>query len=168
VGSLARASQDAARSLAMSSNVRHVSVAPRILLHDSARACRIAMMHAVVEGLEKGDDVLVELLVEGEPDLSLGTSLAEKLGSMLELAANHMGGLIVTGGETAAAVLRHLGIRGIRLLDEIEPGLCLGFTLGEVRVPIVTKSGAFGDAESLIRIATYLRQLGTSIVRETR
>ena len=54
-----------------------------------------------------------------------------------------------TGGETAAALLSRLGVNGIRLVDEIEPGIPLGLTLGEVSVPVVTKAGAFGDEECL-------------------
>ena len=50
-----------------------------------------------------------------------------------------------TGGETAAALLTRLGVNGIRLLDEIEPGIPLGLTLGGVSVPAVTKAGGFGN-----------------------
>jgi uncharacterized protein YgbK (DUF1537 family) len=37
------------------------------------------------------------------------------------------------------------------LLDEVEPGVPLGMTVGAVSIPVVTKAGAFGDAQSLRR-----------------
>ena len=45
-----------------------------------------------------------------------------------------------------------LGVNGIRLLDEIEPGIPLGITLGGVSVPVVTKAGGFGDEGCLKRM----------------
>jgi uncharacterized protein YgbK (DUF1537 family) len=70
-----------------------------------------------------------------------------------------MGALIVTGGETAAALLARCKVHGIRLLDEIEPGIALGMTQGAIEVPIITKPGAFGDEESLARCLDTLNEL---------
>src|SRR3546814_20231514 len=68
-----------------------------------------------------------------------------------------MGGFAATGGATASALLSGFGVSGIRLLDEIEPGVALGVTLGQLSIPVATKAGAFGDEESLVRIAARLR-----------
>jgi uncharacterized protein YgbK (DUF1537 family) len=65
--------------------------------------------------------------------------------------------LVATGGETAAALLTRLGVHGLQLVDEIEPGIPLGLTLGEVSVPVVTKAGGFGNEECLKRILARLR-----------
>jgi uncharacterized protein YgbK (DUF1537 family) len=70
-----------------------------------------------------------------------------------------MSGLVVTGGETAAAILRQCYVSRIRLLDEIEAGVSLGLMVREVSVPIVTKPGAFGDSRSLIRALDRLRSI---------
>jgi uncharacterized protein YgbK (DUF1537 family) len=72
--------------------------------------------------------------------------------------------LMASGGDTAAALLSHLGVRGIRLVDELEPGTSLGLTLGALTLPVITKSGGFGDAGSLRRVVErlrYIRQTGT-------
>jgi len=61
--------------------------------------------------------------------------------------------------KTAAALLERIAVRGISLFEEIEPGLALGITRGEVEVPIVTKPGAFGDEETLVRCLARMRQL---------
>ncbi|QYJ16028.1 D-threonate kinase [Rubrobacter xylanophilus DSM 9941] len=53
-------------------------------------------------------------------------------------------GLILTGGDTAAAVARGLGAGGILVLRELEPGVPIGVLLGPHPCPVVTKAGGFG------------------------
>ena len=53
---------------------------------------------------------------------------------------------------------------GIELVDEIEPGIPLGLTLGEISIPAVTRAGGFGNEESLSGIISrlrFIRQTGT-------
>jgi uncharacterized protein YgbK (DUF1537 family) len=159
VGSLAAASRAAARDLAAMARVRYVPVEPALLLDAAAAAGRTALARTVTEGLEGGDDVLVEILMGDEPDLGIGPQLTEALAETLKPAAPHMSGLAATGGETAAALLDRFMVNGIRLVDEIEPGVSLGLTLGDVSLPVVTKAGAFGDRGSLSRITERLRSI---------
>ncbi|MDF2814866.1 MAG: hypothetical protein K0Q81_1066 [Paenibacillus sp.] len=58
-------------------------------------------------------------------------------------------GVILTGGDTAKAVCRHLGVSGIQLIREIEPGIPLGKLVGNTSLWVVTKAGAFGNDNSL-------------------
>jgi len=157
VGSVAAASRMAARELALLPGVRHVPVEPGLLLDTGAERAAFGMK--VTNGLDAGDDVLVEILMGGEPDLAIGPRLTEALAETLKPAACHMSGLAATGGETAAALLARFGVNGIRLVDEIEPGVSLGVTLGDVSLPVVTKAGAFGDRGSLTRITERLRSI---------
>ena len=76
-------------------------------------------------------------------------------------SAPAIGAFAATGGETAAILLSRFGVNGIRLADEIEPGVSLGLTLGKLSVPVATKAGAFGDKLSLIRIRERLRAVRT-------
>ncbi|TXS64187.1 four-carbon acid sugar kinase family protein [Streptomyces sp. sk2.1] len=66
--------------------------------------------------------------------------------------------LVVTGGETAATVLRSLGVTGVDLLDEPEPGVARGTLLGHPRVPVLIKAGGFGDDGLLLRLCDLVRQ----------
>ncbi|MFJ2092626.1 four-carbon acid sugar kinase family protein [Streptomyces sp. NPDC087901] len=66
--------------------------------------------------------------------------------------------LVVTGGETAATVLRALGIDGIDLLDEPEPGVARGTPLGLPSLPVLIKAGGFGDDGMLLRLCHLVRQ----------
>ena len=69
-------------------------------------------------------------------------------------------GLILTGGDTALAVFKHLGISQVRLIDEILPGIPYGQVLdGEFAgLAIVTKAGAFGDENALVKCIDFLNQ----------
>ena len=69
--------------------------------------------------------------MDDEPDMSLGPRLAQSLAEALRPVAPAIGAFAATGGETAAALLARFGVNGIRLVDEIEPGVSLGLTLGD-------------------------------------
>ena len=52
--------------------------------------------------------------------------------------------LIVAGGETAGAVLGGLGVKGLRIGPEIDPGVPWTMSLGEPALALALKSGNFG------------------------
>ncbi|MFD7868669.1 four-carbon acid sugar kinase family protein [Streptomyces sp. NPDC059783] len=60
--------------------------------------------------------------------------------------------LVVTGGETAATVLPALGIEGLDLLDEPEPGVARATPHGRTGFTVLIKAGGFGDEETLVRL----------------
>ncbi|MEV0254143.1 four-carbon acid sugar kinase family protein [Streptomyces sp. NPDC050732] len=66
-------------------------------------------------------------------------------------------GLIVTGGETAATVLEALGVTGLDLTDEPEPGVARGTPLGGPPLPVLIKAGGFGDDDLLVRLCHLVR-----------
>lgn len=70
------------------------------------------------------------------------------------------GFLFVTGGDTADAVLSALDAGGIRLDGEIVPGMVHGRLCGGALngLPVVTKAGAFGEKDALIRLHTIWQQ----------
>lgn len=157
VGSLAAASRAGARKLVAGGSVIHVPVKPETLLGDPEG--RAALGRSVAALLDAGEDTLVEIEMGEKPDMSLGPRLVEGLADALAPAASRLGAFAATGGETAAALLSSFGVNGIRLVDEIEPGVALGLTLGTLSIPVVTKAGAFGDEDSLGRIAQRLRTI---------
>lgn len=62
-------------------------------------------------------------------------------------------GLVVTGGETAGAVLAALGVGLVTLLGEVQPGLPICRPLDFPEAPfIVTKSGGFGAVDCLAQL----------------
>ncbi|HWC99449.1 MAG TPA: four-carbon acid sugar kinase family protein [Candidatus Sulfopaludibacter sp.] len=65
--------------------------------------------------------------------------------------------LLLSGGDTAAAVCRAAGARRIDLYGEVLPGIPWGvLRCGRFDgVPVITKSGGFGAPDALIRIAEF-------------
>jgi len=158
VGSLASVARGAARTLAATGGVRHFLFTAEILLGDDARM-RTHMALDIRAALDRGTDVLVEMPLAEVPDLSIGPALVRALATCLAPALSRMSGLIATGGETAAAMLRQCYVGGIRLVDEIEAGVSLGLMSRDHGVPIITKPGAFGDPQSLVRALHTLRSI---------
>jgi len=110
--------------------------------------------------LMQGRDVV--LLAESAPDeapnrpdvvLSLG-DLARRIVTDMHLAA-----LVMTGGDTARAVCSALRVSAIRVLGEVLPGIPCGDLMGgrSPALPVVTKAGGFGEADSLEQVLHFLR-----------
>jgi uncharacterized protein YgbK (DUF1537 family) len=68
--------------------------------------------------------------------------------------------LFLTGGDTANAVLKAIGVRAIRLLKEIVPGMVQGIVMGGLMdgLSVVTKAGAFGNRDALVVLHEYWRK----------
>lgn len=86
-------------------------------------------------------------------------ALARSLASVVRTLAGErlVDALVVTGGETAATVFQALGIDGIELFDEPEPGVARGTPLGPSSLPVLIKAGGFGDDETLLRLCRPVR-----------
>jgi uncharacterized protein YgbK (DUF1537 family) len=59
--------------------------------------------------------------------------------------------LVVAGGETAGAVVKALGIRGLAIGPQIDPGVPACVTLGEPPLALALKSGNFGAADFFLK-----------------
>ena len=99
-------------------------------------------------------------LVQAVPGEEAATSqevshaLAQSIFSGLAKAST----LLLSGGETAQAVLKKMEVRRFRLLGECLPGLGLAHAQGHC---IIAKSGGFGQPDALSRIAgQILRRTG--------
>jgi uncharacterized protein YgbK (DUF1537 family) len=68
--------------------------------------------------------------------------------------------LLVAGGDTAAAVCSALGIRGMRVWREIEPGVASCVSLSEPAIFLVLKAGGYGTADFFERAMRHLRTQG--------
>ncbi|NGP18991.1 nucleotide-binding domain containing protein [Devosia aurantiaca] len=86
-------------------------------------------------------------------------AVAEALGKSLARLAPGPGSLLIlSGGATAQVILRQLGISVLHLLGEAEPGLPLSLGGG---LTVITKSGGFGDGETLARVTASYRSIGS-------
>ena len=66
--------------------------------------------------------------------------------------------LVVAGGETSAAVCDRLGVDGMQVWREIQPGLPSCVSLKEPRRMLVLKSGSFGKPDFFERALEHLRE----------
>jgi uncharacterized protein YgbK (DUF1537 family) len=80
----------------------------------------------------------------------------EKAGALVEqalsaiaagLVANGVRQLIVAGGETSGAVVSTLGVKGLRIGRQIDPGVPWTLSLGERPLALALKSGNFGSED---------------------
>jgi uncharacterized protein YgbK (DUF1537 family) len=89
----------------------------------------------------------------------------EEAGSLVEralaqiasgLVARGVRRLVVAGGETAGAVVQALGVRGLRIGPQIDPGVPWTMSLGEPAIALALKSGNFGAPDFFLRAFSCL------------
>ena len=154
VGTAASVSRRQARNLETIPEIATFRATPEVLQNSP-------IMHTqMMQSLQSGRDVL--LVLDGDERCSKyeGQVLSHALSGPVSNCGPFLGGLVATGGETARAVLDALGIRRLRLLGEVEVGL--PFSVADFRLrplPVITKAGAFGSPQALIRCRKFLREL---------
>ena len=158
VGSLSAVSRQQARSVEAGTDLASFVAAPRVLRAGATDARWQALRDTVGQALLAGRDVMIRIEEGGEDggDLAQGHVLCDALARLLAPLAGGVGALIATGGETARAVLSALGVTGLRMLREIEPGVPLSLALGPRPMSVVTKAGAFGSPAALLAAYTEL------------
>ena len=94
----------------------------------------------------------------------------EKAGALVEgvmaeiakgLVARGVRRLVVAGGETAGAVVQALGVTGLRIGRQIDPGVPWTVSLGEPALALALKSGNFGAPDFFLRAFSVLSEEGT-------
>ncbi len=66
--------------------------------------------------------------------------------------------LVVAGGETAGAVVQALGVTGLRIGRQIDPGVPWTVSLGDPPLALALKSGNFGAPDFFLRAFTALEE----------
>ncbi len=141
---------------ALQPGVKRVELDPTALLLGDTEAAG-----KCVAALRQARDVALTLGSGGSSDTApaVPERLADALGQVAArvIQAGEPGSVILVGGDTARAVCRWLHVWGIRLLDELEPGVALGELIGANDLLAVTKAGAFGNPETLVSALHTLR-----------
>jgi uncharacterized protein YgbK (DUF1537 family) len=82
-----------------------------------------------------------------------GQEVAARLATGLIRHTSGISTLVLSGGETAAAVLDAIGAGLLRVEGEVLPGLPLSRAIGLPDFPaVITKSGGFGQPDTLLRL----------------
>lgn len=99
------------------------------------------------------------LILQATPGLHAAApdAVTRALANGLTLGLDRATNLVLTGGETAAAVLAALGLGVLEVVGEALPGVPVCREAGRVDAPLIlTKSGGFGGADTLSRLVAAL------------
>lgn len=95
--------------------------------------------------------------------LEAGNCIAEFLGKTGAAAAGGYAfkGLILTGGDIAYKTCESLDVQALRILGEVEEGIPLCEIVGGQMsgLPVITKAGAFGNADSLFHSVQKIKNM---------
>jgi D-threonate/D-erythronate kinase len=149
VGSRTAVAHQQAREAGHAAGMTTVLLAPEKL----REGCGLALGDA----LASGNDVMT--VIDSSDEAAEDPRLCAALASWVLPHLNKVGALIATGGETARAVLAMSDITSLRLLREVEPGVPLAVSTGAREIPVITKSGSFGNRATLAHCVQVLRGL---------
>jgi 4-hydroxythreonine-4-phosphate dehydrogenase len=107
-----------------------------------------------VDCAKRGQSIV--LAATGAVPVASTRELVHRMAAAADPLIRQASALMLTGGDTARAVLDRLGIQRLQVLGELEPGICLSRS-GASAPAIVTKAGGFGDGHSLVRVLRHFR-----------
>jgi len=146
-----------ARTLRRTRGAKRRDVVPRPVIVIVGSASPVSAGQAARlsrSGVLGKDDLLVQIEWSREPGIR-DIPVLRQLGRMIARSAPRAH-YVLTGGETARAVLGALGIAELRLLGEVEPGVPFG--LARNGTLVCTKAGAFGAPDTLARCVGRLKR----------
>jgi uncharacterized protein YgbK (DUF1537 family) len=120
---------------------------------------------AATELLTANGDVLLvpdpTAPVDRERAGEVAAALAAVTTRLLRERHTELAGVVLTGGETARAVLLAAGAHSFTVLGELDPGVVLSRVPALGNLPLVTKAGAFGEPATLDRARRTLHDRAT-------
>ena len=158
VGSPSSVSREQARALAVAPGVACFTFAAETIVSPGPSPESHPMAAMMMEHLENGEDVLLQVESADRCSAEQGRRVAQSLGRAIRPCAKRLSALVATGGETARAILDAWGIRHMRLIGEVEPGVPYSVAeCGSRSIRILTKAGGFGTRETLLHCREFLR-----------
>jgi uncharacterized protein YgbK (DUF1537 family) len=114
----------------------------------------VAGAEAVTRRLASAPAAFVRLALPTLERAEAARRIAADLGGIADAVAAPAT-LVCGGGETLRALLTHLGADGLDVIGRLEPGVPVARLVGGrwAGVTVVSKSGAFGDPDFLVRLA---------------
>ncbi|HEX2528189.1 MAG TPA: 4-hydroxythreonine-4-phosphate dehydrogenase PdxA [Geminicoccus sp.] len=159
VGSMSTVSREQAATLAAEADLSLLPVPVSALLGDHAVLARSEWPVRLHQAIAACRDVVLLPRADVPDDPHHALALRHALAALVAPISQHLGGLFVTGGETARAVLSALQVRGLYLHRELEPGIPLATAQAPRPFAVVTKAGAFGQPRTMIDVRHALSDL---------
>ena len=121
-----------------------------------------AMIHSMntPEEVEETKRIAALRRIDNTQVSSLVSSVLSEI-SQRAIRHFHIRRIIVCGGDTSASLCAHLGITGMKVLEEIEAGLPTCESVNEPHYRMVLKSGSFGSRE-------FVEKAWNTLLLETR
>ena len=165
VGSVSAVSERQCAMLRERTDVNELIVPPAVLRRGDVHPDWSGWHARIGAVLAARTDLLLRIGRDQDFDPSEGAHLSSALAAMVAPHFPDVGGLIVTGGETARAMLSAVGIGHLQLITEIEAGVAYAQPIDKGTSPsmahcpgIVTKAGAFGTEHALYAAWSHLRE----------
>lgn len=111
----------------------------------------------IVERIENATAPVVVVTVEAAAgvDPLRSRRIVNALAAVASAAASRAAGLVLTGGETARAVLDRLGVTGLRPLGQVHHGAVV--SVDDAGRLVATRPGSFGGPSSLLEMVSAVR-----------
>ncbi|MFC0337952.1 4-hydroxythreonine-4-phosphate dehydrogenase PdxA [Kushneria avicenniae] len=122
------------------------------LLESASMSALQALCLPIEQTLKQGRDVLIRLAQSQQRQIADASRISQRLGEMLAPQLRHVGRLIATGGATARALLTAGDMTRLTLLDAPDIGMARMVTAGSPVLEVITKAGAFGEQDALLRL----------------
>ncbi|WP_186037979.1 four-carbon acid sugar kinase family protein [Burkholderia gladioli] len=166
VGSLSAISERQCALLRAEAGIAEFIVPPAVLREGATHAQWPAWHERIGACLRGRQDAIVRIGRDAAFDPAEGALLSGALAALVAPHVEGLGGLIVTGGETARAMLGAARIGALELAREIEAGVALGRPADGRGPHVVTKAGAFGTEHALLGAYRHLRGEPAALVRD--
>ncbi len=159
VGSLSQVSRGQFETLRVAEGVSGFVVPPDLLRSGEGTEAWRTFSADIEAAIAAGQDIAVMIGDSDHLDTSEALKLAAVLGTLLHPFLGQARGIVATGGETARALLRTLEVSALQLVTEVEPGVPLSVVGAgpAAGLRVITKAGAFGSAETLLRCRDHLK-----------
>ncbi len=161
-GSTSEIAREQAEALVRIAGYQHLEVSPEAVCYDRKNHDhRVSLAREGARLLARSHLVVSVALTHSTTSTRTSTAtspqeIARGLGLLVDMLMRRTrpGSLFVTGGDTAAALLQAVGAAGLRLREEVLPGVVAGSILGGdfEGLTVVTKAGAFGDKNTLVTL----------------
>ena len=144
VGSFSEAAREQVRAFSRENPANAVAVSP------SARGMAAAAARAA-DVLKTSRTALVHLESEESASVAASREIVDALAEALRDLARRARTLVMTGGDTARAMLAALGVDALTIEGELEPGISVSAPVEGHGFRAVLKAGGFGDNGVFLR-----------------
>lgn len=155
-GSMSTICAEQVRQLNKQRDIQLVTAPAGTLTAGESHAHWPALCHSLTAALERGD-AIIGIPDDNRVERAAGAALCLALGRLVAPQVARLGAIVATGGETARAVFDAVKITALHLAGDVEEGVPISLATGALTLPVITKAGAFGNAQTLVRCYDTLR-----------